>query len=154
MQLDKVFSGCKECIRIVVPDEALIRQYFPTNFATNVSHEKPNRKFKCPGSTHEGGTPNAPRTPADPRRRGGLHVPFSNCDQWRKASLQRQRAGAQHSRGHDVLPAKLAADRVHGPRWSRRQGSRRPGNQAGCALINEDPDVASLIAKGVARASV
>src|ERR1700676_4756932 len=118
MHLGKVFSGCEECIRIVAQNEALIRQYFPTNFAINVSHEKPNRKLMCSRSTHDWGTPNAPRTQADHPERRGLYVPFSNCDQWRKASPQRHRAGAQHSRGHDILPAELAADRVDGRRWS------------------------------------
>src|ERR1700676_3083871 len=72
--------------------------------------------LKCPDSTHEGGTPNAPRTPADQQRRGddSLHVPFSNNEHGRKTSLQRQSAGAQHSRRHEILPEKLADDRVKG----------------------------------------
>src|SRR5712671_5807846 len=92
--------------------------------------------LKCPGSTHEGGTPNAPRTPGDFRRRGdnNLHVPFSNIEQGRKTSLQRQGAGAKHSRRHDILPAKLADDRVHGSRWSGQWNWRRPDDQAGRAL--------------------
>jgi hypothetical protein len=48
------------------------------------------------------------------------HIPFSNNEQRRETSLQRQGGGAQYSRRHDVLPAKLADDRVHGSRLSRQ----------------------------------
>jgi hypothetical protein len=46
---------------------------------------------------------------------------FQNNQQGRETSLYRQSAGAQYSRRDDILPAKLADDRVHGSRWSRRQ---------------------------------
>src|SRR5712675_1997771 len=93
--------------------------------------------LKCPGSTHEWGDTNAPRTPGDLGRRGGnkLHVPFSNIGQGGKTGLQRQSGGAKHSRRHEILPGKLADDRVHGSRWSGQQDWRRPDNQAVRALM-------------------
>jgi hypothetical protein len=38
--------------------------------------------LECPGSTHERGDTNAPRTPGDLRRRGddNLYIPFSNIE--------------------------------------------------------------------------
>ncbi len=98
--------------------------------------KSPIVNLECPGSTHEGGTPNAPRTPDDCRWRGddNLYVSFSNIEQGRETGLQRQGAGAKHSRRHDILPAKLADDRVHGARWSGQWNWRRPDDQAGRAL--------------------
>jgi hypothetical protein len=98
--------------------------------------------LECPGSTHEWGDTNAPRTPGDLRRRGddNLYIPFSNIEQRRKTGLQRQGASAKHSRRHEILPAKLADDRVHGSRWSGQQDWRRPDNQAVRALMTGWPE--------------
>ena len=89
-----------------------------------------------PGSTQTGGTPNAPRKSADrPRREDdNLHVPFSNIEQGRQTGLQRQCAGAELWRRHNMLPAKLADDRIDGQRWSHRQIERRYDDQARRAL--------------------
>jgi len=53
-----------------------------------------------------------------PRR---LYVPFSNSERGRATGLWRQSAGVQYLRGYDILPAKLADDRVHGSRWPSQQ---------------------------------
>jgi len=98
--------------------------------------------LECPGSTHEWGDTNAPRTPGDLRRRGddNLYIPFSNIEQRRKTGLQRQGASAKHSRRHEILPAKLADDRVHGSGWSGQRDWRRPDNQAVRALMTGWPE--------------
>ncbi len=98
-------------------------------------HQRAQRSV--PVRRTNGGTPNAPRTPGDLRRRGddNLYIPFSNIEQRRKTGLQRQGASAKHSRRHEILPAKLADDRVHGSGWSGQQDWRRPDNQAVRALM-------------------